>query len=331
MAANLSGGTNLAVPTLLNVFSNGSSSNPRHTGATIYNRNMYLTYGRSNTTVDGNITSRGASGGVQLRMGGRMVDNLTLAEPVGLSVGHAENPAGVPYWAYIADNVVLGAMNISAQPRGFGIGFGGQGYIVERNIIAHNEEGTGSVEGLFCDTDSSTANVRYTHGVVRDNIVYNWKSPTGGGAALSLRHAAFEDTILSDNHFIQPYGGSIIRYSYDAALVGFGYEDNTVYAAGNAATSSLFSISVNPSVAGQSYTLPQFQSLVGGNFIWTNPTFADPERTISTYVSDYNLGSVPSVDGFMEIALLQSKFYWRPELSAYQVGEYIREGFELSQ
>jgi hypothetical protein len=316
-------GTNIGAPALLNVFATSQTSNPRHSAATIYNRHMYLAYGYSNATVDGNVTARGASGSIQLRMGGRIVDNLTLAEPVGITVGHAENPAGVPIWSYIADNVVLGAMNISAQPRGFGLGFGGQNFVVERNIVAHNEEGTGNVEGLFSDTDSSTADLLYSNGTIRDNIVYNWRSPTGAGAALALRHRAFSDTFLYNNYFIQPNRGSVVNYSSEAGLVGFGYDVNTMFSAGNPDSVASFSI------ANQRLSFSEFRAAAGPALEWNNPSFVDPVRTISRYMSDFNLGT-QSVDGFMDVALAQSKFSWRPELSAYVVGDYVREGFAIA-
>ncbi len=319
MLAGPSGGINIGASAFLNVFVNSQTANPRHTAATIYNRNMYLTKGYSNTTVDGNVTSRGASGGIQLRMGGRIFDNLTLAEPVGISVGHAENPVGVSFWAHIADNVLLGAMDISAQPRGFGIGFGGQYFLVERNIIANNEEGTGNVQGLFSDTDTAIADVPYTYGTIKDNIVYNWKASSGAGASMGLIHRAFDNVLISDNYFIQPYGGAVIGYATTSPLVGLGYETNTVYSS---------SFATPFSIGNARYTAPQFQSLAGGNFVTSNPPFADPLRTISTYMNDFNLGT-PSVDGFMDRALGQSKFNWQPELSAYRVGDYIRDGFEL--
>lgn len=318
MQAGGSGGTNLAAAAFLNVFSNSTTSNPRHTGATIYNRNMYLAYGYSNTTVDGNITARGASGGIQLRMGGILVDNLTLAEPVGVSVGHVENPLNVPYYSYISDNVVLGAADIGTQPRGFGLGFGGQTFVVERNIIAHNEEGTGSLQGIFSDTDNAGGDRPYTNGTISNNIVYDWNNAAGSGAALGIIHRAFDQILFSNNHFIQPFGGTVVDYSSEGPLVGVNYDTNTV-----------FSTSNNPFRIGASYfSLPQFQTLAGGNFVNRLPSFVEPGRTISTYVNDQNLGT-PSVDGFMLSARGQSKFNWRPELSSYAVGNYIREGFAL--
>jgi hypothetical protein len=320
MVASGPGGTNLAAAAFLNVFSNSTSSNPRHSGATIYNRNMYLAYGYSNTTVDGNVTARGASGGIQLRMGGMIVDNLTLAEPVGISVGHVENPVGVPYYSYVADNVVLGASNIGTQPRGFGLGFGGQTFIVERNIIAHNEEGTGNLQGLFSDTDNAGGDRPYTNGTISDNIVYDWNNAAGGGAALGLIHRAFEQLLFDRNYLVQPNGGSLIDYSTQSPLVGLAYETNYV-----------FSTSSTPfRIAASAYSLPEFQALVGGNFVAGSPLFVDPNRTISTYAGTLGIGA-PSVDSFMSAARGQSKFNWRPVLSAYAVGNYVREGFEVQE
>ena len=92
--------------------------------STVFNRNMYLSYGYGNTIVRGNIDAYGASGGVQLRMGGVMENNLFLRDSLAGGIGHNENPEGSVTRGRITDNVVLGAKDIDTQVQGTGLGAG---------------------------------------------------------------------------------------------------------------------------------------------------------------------------------------------------------------
>ena len=306
-------GTNINTSGLLNT----SGSNPRTPAATIFNRNYYGSAGFSNTTLDGNITAVGASGGMQARMGGIIRNNLALDEPVGISVGHAENPVGVPFTATIENNVVLGSSDVGHQPRGFGLGFGGMGFTVRGNIIAHNVRGTGNLEGLFSDTDLGSAYQSYQDGVIEDNIVYNWKSPSGVGTTLGIRHFVFFNVLARNNQFVQPRGGSLVNMMSDQVPSGLILSNDRFYAA--AGGNNLFTI------ANVGMNAAQFGNQVGINVNTSAPNFPDPERDIASYTA--MLGFDGSMTSFMYEARQQSRFYHRPEFTAEAVNSYIRAGF----
>ena len=55
--------------------------------------------------------------------------------------------------------------------------------------------------------------------------------------------------------------------------------------------------------------------------------FVDPDRTIETYAASIGLDA--SYEAFMTEAEKQSKYNWRPELTAASVNAYVRAGFEV--
>ena len=110
---------------------------------TIYNRNMYLTGGWGNTEVIENIDASGASGGIQLRMGGLIENNLVLRSPVAMSFGHTENPAGSQTSGTMRYNVIIDSRDIKGTGRGYGAGQGGVNKTeIYGNIFTHQKTGT---------------------------------------------------------------------------------------------------------------------------------------------------------------------------------------------
>ncbi|MEX0919070.1 MAG: hypothetical protein WDZ85_03885 [Candidatus Paceibacterota bacterium] len=332
--ATLSGGegTNISLDTWLN------RSSLRKPESTIFNRNMYLSYGYGNTTLRGNIDSKGASGGVQLRMGGLIEDNLFLRNPISITVGHKQNPAKSTIGGMIRRNVILGARDIDTQAQGGGISaestntksYGHNyfdGIYIYDNIIAHNELGTGNSKAISLGAASGSKNAH-----IYNNVVYNWRNNTGSatdhrGSGLDLYVPSdFTGGSVYSNWIIQPNKGFVISTSESSARK-FNFYDNAYF-----------------STSGHPGTWSSTWFRFGGSTIvpftdWVNitgdtstkltavPNFRDPKRDIDTYAG--SLGFAPTYEAFMEEAMKQSRFNWRPELTAYAVNEYIREGFEI--
>ncbi len=305
--------------------------------ATVFNRNMYLSHGYGNTTVRGNIDANGASGGVQLRMGGTVTDNLFLRDPLALTFGHPENPGGSTVGGVISRNVVLGSRDISDQPRGIAISLGShattsgglgssliQNVIVNDNIVAHNKLGTGNIVGLSLVGTGAHNNVD-----IHGNTVYDWARPVWPNpqdtraCGLSLSAAAQSTNVtVRSNSFQQPNGGFAACAA--AASRSVSLVDNYYFSTSpnSAAVWSTGWFEIGSSVTSASWIsqmgeiTPHLQSL----------PYTAPTRDVESYMASRNL--TPTYDAFMVEAKRQSRFDWHPEFTAQGVNEYIRQGFE---
>ena len=81
---------------------------------TLFNHNVYVQYSSLDVSLTGNIFSRGASHGAQVRPGGQVINNLFLRNALATFVARSAS--------VVAHNVVLEADDIGPDdPRGFGI------------------------------------------------------------------------------------------------------------------------------------------------------------------------------------------------------------------
>lgn len=327
-------GTNLDSSTWLNASAVGVPE------STIFNRNMYLAYGYGHTTLRGNIDANGASGGTQLRMGGVAEDNLFLRNPISLVFGHSQNPGGTTVSGSIKNNVVLGARDIDTQVQGTGIIVESQasvetntgaslidGLEVSGNIIAHlGDQATGNIKGLSLGGSGVLKNVNVT-----DNIVYNWTRPVWPNNndtrsyALALTGGSHLNYVIANNFFQQPkLGGAASGNNLSAGVPAL---SNNHY----------YSVSPNPGNL-SAWFFQDGSSLSSESWLAltqeTNPdlapaSFADPSRTIETYMS--SLGETPTLEAFMAKTRLQSKYAWDNRFSTSVVNNYIRAGFSTGK
>lgn len=303
--------------------------------STIFNRNMYLAYGRGNTTVRGNIDANGASGGVQQRMGGVNEDNLFLRNPHAVIFGSNQNLGNQYVGGVIRNNVVLGSRDIDTQIQGSGVVVssnsvtdqGGHSLIrdldIYGNIVAHNVYGTGNFKAISLQGDGAHANVK-----IYDNIIYDWARPEwpdpydqrAHGLRLSCDPGS--DVEVYDNTIQQPNGGFLAMASNDAA--GVDLHHNTYWSAApdppDRWSRGWFSL-------GASVDMIEWLRTTGeSNETVDQVQYVDPNRTIATYMA--TLGQTASYQAFIDRALAQSKHSWDDAYTAQAVNEYIRAGFE---
>ncbi len=319
--------------------------------STIFNRNMYLKNGFSNTKVIGNIDSNGASGGIQLRMGGLIENNLYLNNPVSIAVGHVENTGGVDINANVKNNVILGARDIDGQPQGVGITFGSikkvkdntgtsriVGLNVEGNIILKSgplaTAATG-ITGLNFGGDDILRDVSVTNNVVYDWTRTSWPSVNDHRAyALEITTNNHVNFSMSDNYFIQPNSGfsASLKNNSSPTTTGVVFDSNTYYSAeSNPPThwpKGWFRTDVRNSVSSSTW----FALTQENNPILEMPNFYDPTRDIESYLNLIESSNRPNnnYEYFIDKAMQQSKYSWDQKYSANNVNNYIRYGFGIN-
>jgi len=320
---------------LFNIDAQGSPA------STVFNRNMYLAHGFGNTIVRGNIDANGASGGLQLRMGGICEDNLFMQNPVSIILGFNQNDPNVFVGGAIRRNVILGARDIDTQAQASGIvltsvanveGGGGHSLIrdleVSQNIIAHQRLGTESIFGLRVIGDGSYQNVS-----IHDNVVYDWAREDWAsnnvldqrGAGIRLWMPGDSDVEIFDNIINQPNGGFVLatENSADGVLL----RDNQYWSAAPDP----------PDIWSRGWYWLNGSSVPGSD--WDAATgelrraseqvdFFEPSRSIDSYASSIDLD--PTFSAFIGAAVEQSRLNWQPALTAASVNSYIRAGFSTN-
>ena len=239
--AGTASGTDL-VPLFNLESADGSESYQGAPDSTIFNRNMYLSHGFGNTTVRSNIDANGASGGVQLRMGGVCDDNLFIRNPISIVFGSSQNNGNEYVGGTIRNNVILGGRDIDQQVQGTGITItstseveDGTGHSrirdldVSGNIFAHQELGTGNVGAIKLQGDAPHENL-----TIHDNIIYQWAKGSWPDPMDQRAHgfvincvASSSGVELFDNILQQPNGGFLASSNNDAA--GASLHDNTYW------------------------------------------------------------------------------------------------------
>lgn len=341
---------------------NNSVSTP---GKTIFNRDMYISGNFNNTFARGNIVVEGASGGIQLRMGGIMEDNLAIRQPWALTFGHDQNPDinlangaygqnefQVPFSGIARNNVVLDSEDIGNAPRGLGLGLGGTNVEAYNNIISSNTRGHDAYGmAMGGSIISPLGNAR-----VYNNVIYNWFAGSGTNAGIyiigNLGTQPHNSTLVKNvsifNNIIQQNTGKAIdtvrtvaawrnqttqwNYQYDYLFRQINFSNNTYYS--SAGQASLFRIGEFNNVQNSAVTsasalgtmnLASWAQYTNDTSRFANPGFVDPDRGVETYMA--SLGQTPTYDAFVSKILAQSRFNWDNDYTAYTVNQYIRDGF----
>ncbi|HEX2839539.1 MAG TPA: fibronectin type III domain-containing protein [Phycisphaerales bacterium] len=293
--------------------------------STIFNHNFYLNKTGKNLTVRNTITARGAATGIQMR-GNPMhsINNLSLANPLGITMGHGSIPyptefsSGSMMYNVVLDSADIGlgvANGLQMQPRGFGLTWGrSKNVTAVGNIVAHNTSAHGDEPGLA--TDDQNDNV-----LAEDNIVYNWRGANGTGVAFRVQVAQPSNALHRDNVFMQPNGGRCVLSG--VATPGGQWSDNAYYST-DPSTNGWFRHLTN------ALTPAEWATRTGDSTAqMSQVSFPEPGRTIGTYMA--SLGFEPTLEAFLTEARKQSRTNWRPEFTAQAVNQYIREGFGMPE
>ena len=313
-------------PTLLDGNPNDVDDATAQAQATIYNHGMYLSGGYGNTVVRNNIIYRPSATGVQLRMGGMILGNVVLDAPIGLTIGHAQNPLGTVTTGEIANNLVLGSRNIRAdEPRGSGIVLGGAAVErarVHNNVIAHHTNSTGTVQAIaLAGLGAPGTEERSIDNEIFNNVVFNWSRSGTGGTAFANNIADInrvDGVRVYNNTFQQPVAGNVIHNVNANSVNGVLYSNNRHFA----------NASLAFRIASSSLNFANWASYANE----TGSSFApvalpDSSRNVATYMQSIGLSG--DKRAFVERAMQQSRFNYDPRFTAPALNNYVRAGFGL--
>lgn len=312
-----------------NVFDhNGWNDNPNlknncWSGQTWFNHNMYLSQGDdANLIVRGNITSRAAHHGLQLRPGGIAEDNLFANDPLAMFTGHSDS--------VVRKNVILGGSDLVQWGERLGRGWGidvlpANNTLVEENIVAHKNPG---VEQAYShayaigrsDFSVPTYNVNF-----QKNIAYNWKSPSLTVLTLGSVSPAPTSLRITDNSFQEPnMPYQIVDFDDPAAAYPHVFSANRYFT--GAVPAHWFEV-YDPTYTVRYADFADWSGWIGESGAVTDlvTSYPDPNRTIETYQT--SIGGTASFDAFIARARQQRRGNYWMEYTAGAVNNYIRAGF----
>ena len=294
--------------------------------ATMFNHNTYFSEARDTifrnnlflraSSIGSKFTSNTPSGTNQIKTWNLQIDNNLYVEgEVGISLGGNDDQNNGPRWEniHVTNNVLthIGRTQPTLRTLGWGLDVqdwnGGK---VTNNIFAHWGDATLSNNYAIHAVGHSN-DVNYT-----DNVVYN--IPSGGTLVQFLDGATHLRVTFTANDIWTDSASQLLSYSL-TGNAGFG--DNHFHSTRNEAQW----FRVNDSYA----SLAQYQAASGDTTsVADTRTYVAPERTVETYLASLTLAT--DMDSFAAELKQQSKFNWRPALTAEAINAYIRAGFCIS-
>jgi hypothetical protein len=284
----------------------------RDATATIFQHNVYMQRTVKDAVFRNNFTSRAASHGVQLRLGGIVEGNVAWANAAGISFGNEGARSDEPtVQGRINDNLVLeGVHQDSTDLRGWGIQVQhADGVEVMRNIIANSRVGDEHGYGimLFSNRDAYNANLTIAENVI-DDFGRNIRVDEDEVLTVTIR-----DNLISKSEGSRP----LVQHDEGRDVPGLVYEGNRyIHEAQNGAfkvgTSGL------TITEWQADFDPQGGPMVSG--------YNNGDATLDDYARSIGFSGA---DAFMEAMRNQRKGDWDERLTTSAVREYFKQAFTL--
>ncbi len=292
---------------------------PGGTPPTTQSHNMYIDLHATVAvahTITGNVSLEASSHGIQARGGGTVAGNVVVRCPIGILTGTAGTAGGgidppFPLTTECSGNVVVQGIDLDAlNPRGWGIfvqwisagNVGG-------NIVA-TQGGTGP-QGIVIDNTPLAGN----HDVkLADNVVYRW----GSGFV-------FEGTLLRmSNMQFNSNAADLIGVAcceHPDGLVGGQFsssEDNTLF--------SSLPAGQQCSISGVGVSVAAWKAAIGDTTsVNAPPAFADPGRTIESYMA--SLGLAATIAEFRARRRAMYRGSWDDRFNAPAIVAYFQAGY----
>lgn len=275
--------------------------------ANTFKQNIYVQTGVTGVVFRGNITSRAAAAGIQLRTGGLAENNLIYANPMGMRFGYPTE--GNIATGEIRNNVILGGP-LSRYESGFGIWTERMNNVnVTGNVVANAPAGEQNVIAFTMGGFSSNV-------VFEGNVVYRWET---GSIGTALRSTSDDNSNTIFRHNVWAHGNP------DSGVVAILHPDNIQFD-----QNMLINLPANVRAfrAGNDWmTLQSWNALPTVGTDQSQPyTFVDSERDLAAYARHIGLSDEAS---FLSAARQLSRRNWRPELTGAAASEWIRAGFAL--
>lgn len=282
--------------------------------ATQYNQNVYVQTRTENVTFIGNITSRAAGAGAQLRNGGVAMHNLFYANPMPLRFGYnsANGNAGSAT-GEIRFNTVVGGPLPNNDDASFGIWVEHlNGVEVTNNVITSNQYGGTTVWGFSFHGTARNSTIAH-------NVVYGWNDASGeSGRFIRSAATAESSMILKENLWIPTSPISVLFAISDTS--NFQFENNRF--SNITLDDSIFRVNGDNSIGFNAWSA---LGMVNGDQI-QQMSLADPGRNLKDYAR--HLGFTDET-AFLEAARQLSRRNWRPELTGEAASAWIRAGYQV--
>jgi hypothetical protein len=311
---------------------------------TAFNRNCYMSEGgpTGKGTWRGNISTRSASSGAQVRPGGDVYDNLFIKNFEGLVLGSGgQSDSFTINYVNAYNNVVLNADDIHSIPPQVG-GTGGEVVCADTTVNITNNifSNTSSSGGLSFSVGATVVNA-----VVTGNITFNWVSgiaqdPIGGlmPSNLTITNAGsgyvdgvYEHGLLTGGSGTgspqawTTISGGIVTKILPSNPSGHGFVIGDTLGLNNASVGGSGSGAVlTVTEVGTAMTASNNPTNLPGTIPWLS--YPDPGRTIERYDTEI-LGGPGTFNDFIAAALNQDQPTWNANLTAINVNTYIRDGF----
>ncbi|MBL0913820.1 MAG: T9SS type A sorting domain-containing protein [Bacteroidia bacterium] len=281
-----------------------------------FSHNTYFQSSCAHLVFRNNIVSRASAVGIGARCGGRIENNLLLANPRNIFIGSfdpgqinwpAEGVAG-EVW----NNVVLGARAEAAFDAGNGITVDRVRNVdVYRNVVAH-----------FTDTSTYNTAIGLDHidnVNLRKNIIYRWGNnrisgfDMAGGIQFGGNRAGTNRIDSNDIQLLNPQGYCVQTNGSFADLAFSANRYHNVTAAGDWFGAGDYAAWL--SASGETGSVQEQVS------------YTDPERNIASYLA--TTGQSGSLPEFITLRRQMSRDHWDDRYTAPVVNTYIREGFDM--
>ncbi|MEZ6164599.1 MAG: hypothetical protein R3B67_09210 [Phycisphaerales bacterium] len=281
---------------------------------TTFDQNVYLQTDTFGVVFKGNLTSRAAAAGVQMRTGGHAINNLMYSNGLGLRFGYTALWSGRRSRAQgsIIGNVVLGGQLANNTADGAGIGIWverADNTVVKQNVVA--DYGTGGVPTAF-SINGYAGDV-----VFEQNIAFNYVDSVNRGHAIKSGAEVQGSVKFLNNQWHMPGTSRVInlRYSDRFQFVG---NDMSGFSGD---TEAFF-------IDGGSI---DFQDWIGQGFVTGDSINSSGESTIlGRNLDDYaqHLG-LDDAEAFIEKARNMSRANWDARYTGGEAARWIRAGYGL--
>jgi hypothetical protein len=293
--------------------------------ATFFNHNTYFSEARDTifrkniflraASIGSKFTSNTPSGANQIKTWNLQIDNNLYVEgEIGISLGGNDDQNNGPRWRniYVTNNVMMhiGRTQPTSRTLGWGLDVQDwQGGLVQGNIFA--TWGDSVVNNTYAlHSVGDTSRVEYSN-----NIFYNI---TGGNPQIAFLNPGNQTGVSFFGNEIQITGTIMLNDLTEQGIFHDNYYSSTLD------QSQWFALTGTSRVS-----LADYRTSTGDTTsIAGTRTYVAPDRTVETYLASQGLAT--DMDSFAAELVQQSKFNWRPALTADAINNYIRAGFCIS-
>ncbi|WKN45501.1 hypothetical protein [Tunicatimonas pelagia] len=297
--------------------------------ATMYNHNIYFS-SANNIIVRGNLFFRASSIGNKWRSDSwgksrhlLIKNNLYYDNEVAISLGgNTDNPLRF-HSVEVLDNVILS--NGLSRPTNRALSWGVDASdikngIFDNNIVAHQRNlELRSTYGFRLKPGSKMANVTFSNNVVYNIMREGFLSPDNSLGLITVeKNSNLKNVRIVNNDLILGENSSLVTLNLKAAGVTLANNSYSCSPDDNQANACL-------NYFGELYTLDVWQGKVEPTANYTSTT-PDMNRDLTEYATTMGLGS--ATEELIEKMYEQSKANWNTALTAPEINQWIREGFE---